>query len=326
MADIEPDNKDKQHWSEVSESGSVLGMRILIWVYRILGRPAFKFCLLFPVFYFFLFRGEARRASLEYLGHLRESGGLDSSAPLLWLSFRHFLTFGDSILDKFSARMGELTVDELVFDNHEPIQKLVDEKKGAVIIGSHLGNMEVVGAFVEKRIEFPITLLVHVTHAEKYNKLLQRHSERRRMNLLPVSEISPATAMMLAERVEQGELIIITGDRASTSVKQRESHVDFLGAVAEFPQGAYIIASLLKCPVYLMFCLKFDSSYHLIFESFAEEPIRLPRGQREQALHQWVQKYADRLTHYCRQVPLQWNNFYSPWLKDKKQSVDSIEH
>ncbi|MBU1664233.1 MAG: glycosyltransferase family 2 protein, partial [Gammaproteobacteria bacterium] len=90
------------------------------------------------------------------------------------------------------------------------------------------------------------------------------------------------------------------------------STADFLGAPAPFAQGPYILASLLKCPVYLFFCLRQNERFHIHFEQFAER-IELPRKTRAAALQALAQRYSKRLAHYCRQAPLQWFNFYDFW-------------
>jgi len=86
----------------------------------------------------------------------------------------------------------------------------------------------------------------------------------------------------------------------------------FLGAPAPFPQGPYLLAHLLDCPVYLMFCLREGGKYRLHFEPFAER-IALPRRGREAALAALAARYARRLEAYCLTAPEQWYNFYDFW-------------
>ena len=43
-------------------------------------------------------------------------------------------------------------------------------------------------------------------------------------------------------------------------------------------------------------------------EPFAD-PLLLPRGERQQALQQTVDRYAERLEHYALLSPLDWFNF-----------------
>ena len=88
------------------------------------------------------------------------------------------------------------------------------------------------------------------------------------------------------------------------------------------PQGAFILAGLLKCPVYLMFCLKLDEKYHIYIELFSEK-IAFHRKQRNQMINEAVQQYAARLEHYCMKAPLQWFNFFPFWCDDS--AAENIE-
>jgi Mg2+ and Co2+ transporter CorA len=41
--------------------------------------------------------------------------------------------------------------------------------------------------------------------------------------------------------------------------------------------------------------------------------LDIPRRDRQQALGQWAQTYADRLAHHAREAPYSWFNFYDFW-------------
>lgn len=181
---------------------------------------------------------------------------------------------------------------------------------------SHLGNTEVCSALAHQLPDVSVTMLVYHQHAEKFNRLMRQANGNARVRLLQVTDMTPATAMLLAERVEAGEYIVIAGDRVPVNGSGRTSRVSFLGDQAELPQGAFILAALLRCPVYLMFCLKESGAYHLYLETFATE-IHLPRRERQRVLTGHVQAYADRLAFYCRQAPLQWFNFFPFWVEDR---------
>lgn len=78
------------------------------------------------------------------------------------------------------------------------------------------------------------------------------------------------------------------------SNSQRVAAVDFLGAKALFPQDPFILTSLLKCPVYSLFCLKQYGKHVIYFEHFSVV-LKFPRKTREQTMQQMIQKYAERL-------------------------------
>lgn len=144
--------------------------------------------------------------------------------------------------------------------------------------------------------------------------MMKDASKNQRIESLQVTDISPEVAMKLSDRINTGGYIIIAGDRTPVTGETRVSDVSFLGDTASMPQGGFILASLLKCPVYFLFCLKQNTQYHIYLEQFSHQ-LTFPRKERQLALNTVVQQYAKRLEHYCVIAPLQWFNFYSFWKK-----------
>lgn len=310
-----PHGGDSRHWASVRECGSALGPRIMLEAYRRFGRRAFSL-LLYPVMaYFFLTNALARRASLDFLCRVaadpRSRTAMSGAAG--WpQSFRHFLTFGDALLDKLAAWMGDIALSSVVYDNREIFAALERAGRGGVLIASHLGNMEVCRALGSLHHGLKMNVLVHTRHAETFSRLLRKVNPRSHVSLLQVRELGPDTIIALRERIRRGEFVVVTGDRTPVGSLQRISRVPYLGELASFPQGPFILAALLDCPVQLIFCVKRGRRYRISFESFADALV-LPRLHREQALEEWVARYATRLEHHCLQDPYQWFNFYDFW-------------
>lgn len=300
----------KGHWSRAGEAGTILGMKCLLLSYRLLGRWGFRAILLPVMGYYYLKNRTARLASKQYLQLLKPY--LASSEQASLSSFKHFFMFGEMMLDKFLVWMGKIGLEDVVFENPGILETMKENKQGGIIIVSHLGNVEVCNALGPQLSDMHLTLLVNTEHAEKFNSLMNKVNGSPRVKMLQVNDISPATAMILSERIEDGEYIVIAGDRTPTTGEGRVSMVNFLGKTAPMPQGAFILAGLMKCPVYLMFCLKQQSQYHIYLELFAEQ-LRFPRKQRHDAVTETVQSFAKRLEYYCIKAPLQWFNFFPYW-------------
>lgn len=304
-----------RHWASIGEAGTLLGMKSLLLAYRLFGRAGFR-VFLFPVMsYFYLTRRASRQASRRYLARVRRLLPAEQSGGLT--PFRHFWSFGEILLDKLLVWMGRIRYQDVVFATPETFAEVDKSRSGGIIIVSHLGNTEVCSALAHQLPDIGITMLVYTRHAEKFNRLMRQANPNATINLLQVTDMSPATAMLLSERVQAGEYVVIAGDRTPVSGGGRTSTVEFMGDPAEFPQGAFILASLLRCPVYLMFCLKESGQYHLYLDKFAES-LSLPRKNRAEGLQLAVQRYADRLAEYCCRAPLQWFNFFPFWQADRE--------
>jgi predicted LPLAT superfamily acyltransferase len=78
------------------------------------------------------------------------------------------------------------------------------------------------------------------------------------------------------------------------------------------PVGPYVLASVLECPVHLLFCLRRPAGYRVYFEPFCTQ-VRWQRAQRDAIIADLAQRFAARLEHYLLMEPLQWYNFYPFW-------------
>lgn len=302
--------KVESHWSRTAEAGTVLGMKLLLLVYRVLGRSGFK-VVLWPVMaYYYLVQKKARHSSQEYLKRLTSYTSLQKGSALS--SFQHFMVFGEILLDKFLVWMGHIKAEDVVFESPEVLNRIDRDGRGGVIVVSHLGNTEVCSAIAHQLPDIRLTILVYTKNAEKFNSMMKKVNSSACIEMLQVTEMSPATAMIMSERVEAGEYVVIAGDRTPVTGQDRVSQVDFLGHKAPLPQGAFILAGLLKCPVYLMFCIKQAERYHIYCELFSER-LKFSRQSRLKEVDAAVQRYAQRLEHYCQKAPLQWFNFFPFW-------------
>lgn len=312
------------HWPTLAERGGALGLRTFFVCYRLFGERVARWLLYPIVAYFFLTGRTARVASQEYLRRVHSFGGKTEPEPGWRDSFAHMLAFGRSSLDKLSAWVGRLDDSHVEFTNQQEFDRLVASGRGAVLIGSHLGNLEMTRALAAgKQAKGQVTTInavVYTQHAQRFNSVLAQANERFGVNLIQVSDFGPDTAILLKEKIDCGELVVIVGDRTppvengrvNGRKNGRVSFVDFLGERAPFAQGPFILACLLDCPVYLFFCLREQDKYRIYLEPFAER-ITLPRKERLQRLEEYLQQYAQRLAVYCLKAPYQWFNFYDFW-------------
>jgi predicted LPLAT superfamily acyltransferase len=306
------------HWSGMGEWSLIWGMRFLLRVYLMLGRTVLQWFLYPVVSYYWLANKRGREASRAYLKRVAILSPETNLTGSLRDSHRHFISFANAIIDKLAAWSGALSLADVDYRGRDSLLAQTRTGRGAILLGSHLGNLEVCRVIADLDETARLNVLVHTKHAEKFNRLLRQTNENSGLNLIQVTEISAATAMLLSDKVDNGELVIITADRTPVSRNPRVSRAEFLGAEALFPQGPFILASLLKCPIYTLFCLKQQDKQVIYFDRFSDS-LAFPRHNREQAIQQAIQLYAWRLEHYCLMEPLQWFNFFDFWhLVDKE--------
>ncbi|MGF6263384.1 glycosyltransferase family 2 protein [Paraburkholderia youngii] len=305
-------------WWRIAERGSRLGMSLLALSCKLFGRR-FTALWLHPVVAYFLVTGRAARAaSGNYFAHLNAVAPSAEMPRPGWLSaYRHMLAFAQSGFDKLAAWTGRVDDTDVTFDDPAAFEALIASGKGALVIGAHLGNLEMMRALAIRGDHAKVTAVVYTEHARRFNEVLAASNREFARHLLEVGDFGPETAVLMQQRIDAGELLVIVGDRVPAREAGRTTDAQFLGASAPFAQGPYVLAHALGCPVYLFFCLKERDGYRMYFEPFAER-IELPRRERAQHLAAWAQRYALRLEHYCRKAPYQWFNFFDFWASSER--------
>lgn len=308
------------HWASINEVSFVAGMRFLFWVFKVCGRWPFRM-FLYPVLaWYVLTKPAPRRASMAYLQRMN---GYTKVAQGWAGVLQHFAAFAENILDKMLLWGGLFDENKVKYVGREEMHVQVTQKRGGLIVCSHLGNLEMCRVLSRRFPEVKLTVLVHTKHARAFNRMLARLDPESQMNLLQVTEMTPATAMLLADKIAEGGFVVIAGDRIPVAPQPRVAVAPFLGLDAAFPVGPYVLASVLQCPVYLLFSLQMDGVPQVCFE-LLREAIRLPRKGRDEALRNVVAEYAARLEYYAVRAPLQWFNFYDFWHLPELEKQDAI--
>lgn len=319
------------HWSSMAERKGMSGMQFMLAVYQRLGRPVFTL-FLWPVVACYWLTGRAQRhASQHWLSQCEayaRQNGLEVPKPLS--SYRHFLRFGQAMLDKVASWRGDLRWGEDIDFAPGAREAVVKGgQKGQLILASHLGDIEVCRAMAQQIQGFVINALVFTDNALRFKQMLEEIAPQAGVNLIPVNDIGPETAMLLQQKLEAGEWVAIVGDR--TAVNRQRGGVRrvvwsrFLGREAPFPQGPFVLAAALRCPVLLMFVIREQNRLRIYCENFAD-PLVLPRASRQQALQHAVDRYAERLAYHALKSPLDWFNFFDFWrLPDEEPPSEKKE-
>ncbi len=300
------------HWAATAERGGVWGMRFLFAAYRLLGRGVFT-ALLYPVVaYFYVVAGSARHVSRDYLEAVRARlAGEGRPIPPGMNVFHHLLAFGNGMLDRLAMWAGALPASNLEFADAQALEQF-SSGRGVLFIGSHHGNLEVLRAFGDQVRGLKINVLVFTRNSPNLNRVMKAVSPQTLERMIQVDSMGPEAVIMLRDKLAAGEHVAISGDRVSVKHKERSIRVPFLGRPAPFAEGPFILASLLECPVHLLFCLKIGGKYRVSVEPFAD-PLVLPRKERRAALERTIVRYAERLEAHCLLAPMQWFNFFDFW-------------
>jgi predicted LPLAT superfamily acyltransferase len=291
-------------WLNQRERGTLLLIRLTIRLATMFGRRAVRPLVVMIALWYRLFDRRAVRASRDWLRrvHGREPG--------FWAIYRHIRTFAQVTLDRVFLVTGRTKAFTFSRTGHENLVAQLRTGRGAVLLGAHLGSFEAMRlGGVEDRIT--IQVLGHFANAKMVNALLTQLNPDHAATVIHLGDDPVGVMARVRARIEAGDFVALLGDR--TGLNDRTTTASFLGQEARFPSGPFLLASLLHCPVYLVFGIyREPNRYDLFCEPFAER-LELPRQNRQGALQAAVQRYADRLAEHARNAPDNWFNFYDFW-------------
>ncbi|MDP8169898.1 glycosyl transferase family 2 [Pasteurella skyensis] len=302
---------NQKHWARQSERGTALFLNITRLIVQYLPLWAIKCATFIVVCYFFLTSTKVRKNIRAYHHHLTQTF-TDIQLPKFAV-FRQLLCFGEALADRFAVWQNKISYKDLIVDDKDNLYSQMDQsQRGQILVCSHFGNIEICRALVNSghHDNFKLNILVHHKNAVAFNKALVKAGAND-LSLIEVSELDTAKMLQLHNKLEQGEWIAIAVDRIPIN-SDKSSPIDFLGKKAAFPQGAWLLSSLLKAPINTVFCLKEQGKYRLKLRKFSD--FLQGSGQsRKKNIAIAMQQYADLLAQECKQNPLLWFNFYDFW-------------
>lgn len=311
----------KKHWSEIKEQGTFLGLKATLGSLRVLGPKITTYFVAPAMIYYYCACTQARKASKKYLNQLSHYTGKKRFS-----SFSHFIAFGQSIVDKIMIWSMGIKKENIHVPNEDFLVKTLKEKKGGLFFTAHIGNIDAARIFAEQEPSVKINSLVFNQHSKKFNELLKKLNGQSALNVIQLDSVTLDLAVTLQEKAQQGEFFVIAADRSSTTNPSRAVKVPFLGDEIYLPEGPFILAGLLQCPAYFLFCVKEKDGMHRVyFEDFFKE-IDISKKNRKENIVEAAQKYAAYLEKLCIAYPYAWFNFFDIFqpslekpIHDKKQ-------
>ncbi|AKS43363.1 LpxL/LpxP family acyltransferase [Wenzhouxiangella marina] len=301
------------HWRDRPEGGNRFWLVLIRWVVLHIGRGFAQLGMWPTSLYFFLVRGEERRASRAWL-HQAEAPIRGWRGVLI-----HIYTFAITIVDRvlfLSGRDRALQVEAVGIPE---LHAGLSEGRGAILLGSHLGSFEAIRVFSRQAPpEFrQLKVVMDVAQNSLITQALEEINPGIRETVIDARQPGPQIMLEAAEVVGQGGMVALLADRIYG--EEAAVEVPFFGRPMRLPLAPLAMAASLDVPVFLVFGLyEGRRRYRLVFERLPLPTLEgSGRRERRERLNQWVAAYAQRLEHYARRYPYNWFNFYDVWSSDR---------
>ncbi|WP_298224730.1 hypothetical protein [Acidocella sp.] len=294
---------ETQEWATRPERGSLVSIKICVWIALRLGRRLAQ-CFLYPIcLYFLLSSPAALRASRDYLGRAlgRRSGWRDS--------YRHFLAFGTCVLDRVFLLNEQDQWFEITVTGDDLLRQIDQQSGGCLLFGAHFGSFEAARTIRRRYRELPVSLLMYEENAKKIRAALGAINPRLETEVIGLGRLDSLIAV--AERLRAGHFVGVLADRNSDGRDMVQ--LPFLGAQAAFPQGPFKVAMMLGRPVVMMAGIyKGKGRYEVRFELLAQARESRPADPKAW-MDEIMRLYATKLEALCKEYPYNWFNFYDFW-------------
>ena len=301
----------KPQWKQQAERSNIFWIRLLLNLGTLFGRGFARLLLPFIVVYFLLFPGQSQHNSRRYLERVLQR-------PVgRWDVARHFHAFASTLLDRLfvvAGQEGDLHIsnpDASIFD------ELACSRRGGLLMISHVGSFDMLRfAVTDRQDGLRLRVLMDLSQAASMNAVLKSLQPDWLDNIIDTSQCQGADLMLrIREELDQGALIGIMADRLHQA-DERAISAQFLGHRAQIPASPWLIASVMKVPVYMGLGLYLGGNrYRLHFEQLCDNQVAVARSQRGHHIQTQAQHYLQRLEHWLEQYPLNWFNFYDFWAE-----------
>jgi predicted LPLAT superfamily acyltransferase len=291
-------------WVEKKERGSLWMMNVICFLCRKTSPRLLSPLLLLIVSYFYVSSSEVRRSSLQFFDKVT---GKARSRDY----FRQLYCFSRTLLDRFYILLGKTEYYSVTGHGRELLLAEKKRRRGIILLGAHLGSFEACRIFLKDKASLDVHIVAYFGASQKIRTTLDLLDPEQANRVIDPTDSDAVFKMR--EVIESGGVLAILADRVGLGDKT--VGVRFFGEQVNFPAGPYLLAHVLGCPVYSFFGL-LSKPYH--YDNYLEclaERVVLPRKNRQEALSEYAQRYADKLEYYCQKNPYNWFNFYDFWKK-----------
>ena len=298
-------------WFQVKEQAAGTKRLLLTWwIYKHFGEFPLRLIAFFITAGTFVHAKDLRKYSKKYFEVLYKFTGKKSLKPSNLNSFKHFLNYANSLADKMLAFTGNYSPEKLTFateDLKADFEKIMDAKQGAFLISTHIGNIEMMREFMflkDYAEKVKVNAFMQKTQCEIFNGFLEKISQQHNLELFAIEDIDIETSIKIKEKLENGELVYMAGDRLSAQTEDKFYEISFLNRTIKLPLGIMRFILLLECPVYFIVCAKEQTKYVIDYEKF------IPAGDKKENLAKIQKEFGEFLEKNTLKYPYQFYHFY----------------
>lgn len=241
----------------------------------------------------------------------------------LYCAWKQFHQFTDVFLDRFLQ--SEEHPMHFTHEGWEYLENAVTQRTGGILLMSHLGNWELAAHRLLKSHgkdlpEMRLLLYMGRKHKEQIEQRQKEDLAAQGIKIVAVEQEGSAPVDILEgiNFLKSGGIVSLTGDRRWRE-DQRTVPVKFLGHEALLPESPFVFALLSRTPLLIFFATRVGN---FAYQCQVLPPVYVDakdRKDRQRAIGDAAQTYADGLEKVVRRHPFVWFHF-EPFIGRKIES------
>jgi predicted LPLAT superfamily acyltransferase len=220
----------------------------------------------------------------------------------------HFL-FGQNLFDKFALYAGKKDTLKISITGQEIFDDIINSPKGAIIASSHVGNFEISG-YLLRQTKKCINGIIYGEENPVIQQYRKKILEANNVFQIPILE-DMSHIFIINNVLTKGEILTMPCDRVFTGNKIVT--LSFMGQLADFPTGAYHLATKFDVPVITLFVMKESFKHYHIFLNRIDN-YSTDTFSANEKVDVLVRNYVAELEKILKEYPEQWYNFYKFWI------------
>ncbi len=313
---------ENEKWYEHKEKSKTgIGYALTLFLFKFFPSRFLRLMAFVIGFFYWLFSVNERRISKDFLTVAKSYGAdFNNKKPS---TLKHFISFALNLVETIQGWGGKFSFKNVTWQNDDvgELVKNINSKKGCVCVVSHIGNAQMMRALAsmneagtENKIAITSVMDTKVTGG--FVKLIERINEDSGFHIVGADDFGPETIFLLQQRLEQGEIVVIAGDRIGAH-SERYIELPVLGKKAKFPYGVFLLVSLLNSPTYFIFGMRHkDLSMTPSYDMFVTKnnaDFNCSRKERAGRIEQTAGNFIEQAEKKVKEHPYQWYNFFNFW-------------
>lgn len=300
-----------KNWYQIHEqSAGKYRLELLWWVYKIFGIRFLKIVLWPTIAVIYLFAKNARKHSKQYIKILNEYQEKNNLSKSKFSTLSHIYSFASAAVDKMSAACDKKRkIKFSVYRNNDwdEFNKYLDSNTGVFLICSHVGNIEAFSAFPNSQNK-KMHAFMQISQNSIFHDFVTRHNKNKNTTIYPTEDINMAIASEMYDNLQNGDLVMMAGDRTSPNTPLRFEQTSFLGQYCRFPVGTFKFARAQSHPIFAICLMNIKKERYAIYI----------KQINASTIKEMVDEYAKFLEKMVILYPKQWFNFFDFFEKTPK--------